>query len=244
VRSKRLTLPEAKRSKTSRTVACRTLLVRQACCSWLGPADEQLERSDGWRDRRSGRCDRSLGHHVHVMRVRRLRAEDVSLVGAIDRSEHVDVQYRVVHGHLQQVPAEMTEVPAWDPTGSGPHSVAAEIEFCTSVVARGGVLLGAFDAERAAGLAVVHPSFEPGLAWLAFLHVSRPYRRRGAAQALWDAAVDMAVVGGAESIYVSATPTESAVGFYLRQGCCLARPVHGALFAAEPEDIHLTCSLR
>jgi ribosomal protein S18 acetylase RimI-like enzyme len=178
------------------------------------------------------------------MRVSRLRAEDVSLVAAIDRAEHVDVQYIVVDGRLEQVPAVITEVPPWTPTGSGPHSVAAHIEFCRSAVARGGVLLGAFDAEQTAGLAIVNPSYAPPVAWLAFLHVSRPYRRRGAAQALWDAAVELSVADGAESIYVSATPTESAIGFYLRQGCQLARPVDPDLFAAEPEDIHLTCSLR
>jgi ribosomal protein S18 acetylase RimI-like enzyme len=178
------------------------------------------------------------------MRVRRLRAEDVSLVAAIDRSEHVDVEYRVIDGQLQQVPAAITEVPTWDPNGSGPHSVAAEIAFCTSVVARGGVLLGTFAAEHAAGLAIVLPTFEPRLAWLAFLHVSRPYRRMGAALALWHAAVDISVAGGAKSIYVSAAPTESAVGFYLRQGCRLAHPVHPDLFAAEPDDVHLVCSLQ
>jgi ribosomal protein S18 acetylase RimI-like enzyme len=178
------------------------------------------------------------------MRVQRLRAEDVSLVGAIDRSEHIDVQYRVGDGLLLQVPAAITEVPTWDSTGSGPHSVAGAIEFCSSVVARGGVLLGTFDEERTVGLAIVHPSFEPLMAWLAFLHVSRPYRRRGAAQALWDASVDISVAGGAESIYVSAAPTESAVGFYLRQGCRLTETVHPELFAAEPEDVHLVCSLR
>jgi ribosomal protein S18 acetylase RimI-like enzyme len=178
------------------------------------------------------------------MRVRNLRAEDVSLVATIDRSERVDVEYRVIDGQLQQVPAAITEVPAWDPNGSGPHSVAAHIAFCTSVVARGGVLLGAFAAEHTAGLAMVVPTLEPRLAWLAFLHVSRPYRRMGAAQALWNAAVDISVASGARSIYVSATPTESAVGFYLRQGCRLAHPVHPDLFAAEPDDVHLVCSLR
>jgi ribosomal protein S18 acetylase RimI-like enzyme len=178
------------------------------------------------------------------MRVRSLHAEDVSLVAAIDRSEHVDVEYRVVDGQLRQVPAAMTEIPTWDPTGSGPHSLGAKIEFCRSVVERGGVLLGAFDSDRTVGLAIVDPSFEPAVAWLAFLHVSRPYRRRGAAQALWDAAVHLSVECGAESIYVSAAPTESAVGFYLRQGCHLARPVHPDLFAAEPEDIHLARALR
>ena len=178
------------------------------------------------------------------MQVSRLPAEDVSLVATIDRSEHVDLQYCVIDGELQQVPAMITEVPAWDPTGSGPHSVTAHVAFCESVVARGGILLGAFDGERTAGLAIIHPAFEPALAWLAFLHVSRPYRRKGAAQALWNAAADIAVENGATSIYVSATPTESAIGFYLRQGCRLVDPVHPDLFAAEPEDIHFVRSLR
>jgi GNAT superfamily N-acetyltransferase len=178
------------------------------------------------------------------MQVSRLQSKDVSLVAEIDRSEHVNGQYRVIDGELQQIPALITEVAAWDPIGTGPHSVTGHIAFCESVVARGGILLGAFDEERIAGLAIVDPSFEPLLAWLAFLHVSRPYRRRGAAQALWNVAADIAAASGAESMYVSATPTESAVGFYLRQGCRLAHPVHPDLFAAEPEDIHLIRSLK
>ncbi len=48
---------------------------------------------------------------------------------------------------------------------------------------------------------------------------------------------------GATSLYVSATPTASAIGFYLGQGCGLADPVHPALYAAEPDDIHLVCSI-
>jgi ribosomal protein S18 acetylase RimI-like enzyme len=179
-----------------------------------------------------------------MMEIRRLQAKDVPLVASIERSEHVDVQYRVVQGELRKFPAAMTEVPSWDLTGSGPHSVTAHMAFCESVIARGGILLGAFDAEYTAGLAIVHPRFEPLLAWFAFLHVSRPYRRRGAAQALWDAAIDIAVADGAESMYVSANPTEAAVGFYLRQGCRLANPVHPDLFAAEPEDVHFARSLK
>ena len=105
------------------------------------------------------------------------------------------------------------------------------------------MLLGTFAEEHVAGLAVVDPEFEPRSAWLAFLHVSRPYRRRGAARALWAAAVDIARAAGAESLYVSATPTGSALGFYLGQGCRLADPVHPTLFAAEPDDIHLVCPI-
>lgn len=177
------------------------------------------------------------------MQVRRLLADDVSLIAAIDRSEHVDVQYGVIDGRLTEQPVVMPEIPTWDPTGSGPFSVAAQVRFCAFWIAHGAVLLGAFDDERAVGLAVIDPSFEPRLARLAFLYVSRPDRRRGAARALWDAAADLARAAGAESVYVSAVPTGSAVGFYLRQGCRLADPVHPALFAEEPEDIHLVCSL-
>ena len=57
------------------------------------------------------------------MQVSRLQAEDVSLVATIDRSEHVEVEYCVMDGELQQIPAAITEVAAWDPTGSGPFSV-------------------------------------------------------------------------------------------------------------------------
>jgi GNAT superfamily N-acetyltransferase len=177
------------------------------------------------------------------MRVRRLVADDVSLIATIDRSEHVDVEYGVIDGRLTARPVTMADIPAWDPNGSGPHSVAAHIEFGASVLAEGGVLLGAYDEGPVVGLAIVQPSFEARLAWLAFLHVSRPHRRQGAARTLWEAAVDLARGAAATSIYVSATPTGSALGFYLGQGCRLAHPPHPALFANEPDDVHLVCPL-
>jgi ribosomal protein S18 acetylase RimI-like enzyme len=176
--------------------------------------------------------------------VRRLGIDQVGLIGRIDRSEHVEVEYTVVDGQLTERPVSMTEIPPWDPVGTGPHSVAAEIAFCAPIVAGGADFLGAFDGEHLLGLAVIDATFEPGLAWLAFLHVSRPDRRRGAASALWSAAVQAAAAAGAESMYVSATPTGSAVGFYLSRGSRLADPVHAALYAREPGDIHLVCSLR
>ena len=178
--------------------------------------------------------------------VRRLEPADVSLVAAIDRSEHVDVVYRVEDGRLTSgpVPASRAEVPPWDRDGSGPNSVTSHRSFYASVLADGAVLFGAFGDDGAvAGLASVQPELEPGLAWLATLHVNRSHRRRGAATALWDACAAVAREAGATGLYVSATPTGSAVGFYLSRGCRLADPVHPGLFAEEPEDIHLVCRL-
>ena len=172
--------------------------------------------------------------------VRRLGLDDIGLIARIDRSEHVDVEYAVVDGYLIEQPAsfEHADIPPWDSV-----SVAAKVAFCAPLVAGGAALFGAFEDDRFLGLAVVDGSFEPGLAWLAFLHVSREARRLGAGTALWAAAVQKAAQAGAESIYVSAVPTGSAIGFYLSRGCRLADPVHPALYAMEPDDIHLVCPL-
>jgi len=175
--------------------------------------------------------------------VRELGIDDVRLIALIDRSEHVDVEYCVTDGVLTERPVTVADVPRWDVDGNGPFSVAHQIEFCSAAVRNGALLFGAFDDNELKGLAAVDPWFEPGMAWLAYLHVTRPARRRGAATALWAEAARRGRAAGAERMYVSATPTGSAVGFYRRQGCQLANPAHPDLYAKEPDDIHLICAL-
>ncbi len=170
--------------------------------------------------------------------IRRLRSEDIDLISEIDRSEHIDLEY-IVEGEGLVSRVVDFDVPSWSPGGTGEHSVAAHIETCRAIVVDGGTLLGAFDRNEVLGLAIVDGFFEPGMAWFAFLHVSRHHRRRGVASALWSAAARIAVDAGAESIYISATRSGSAVGFYLSRGCQLAQPPHPDLLAREPEDIHL-----
>lgn len=178
------------------------------------------------------------------MDIRRLTINDLGVIAAIDRSEHVEREYEVVEGALRERPVTMAEIPPWTASGDGPHSVASKIDFCRERVLAGGQFMAAFEGERVLGVAVVEPVYDPPLARLAFLHVSRPYRRGGVAAALWDSAVQEATVASAEALYVSATPTDSAVGFYLSQGCVLAIPPHPRLFEEEPEDIHLFLPLR
>jgi GNAT superfamily N-acetyltransferase len=180
-----------------------------------------------------------------VITIRRVGLEDLrEVVGAIDRSEHVDGEYAVVEGRLVERPVTMSDIPPLDPVGDRFHSVAAKVQFCASVVdEHAGVVLGAFNGERVAGVAVVAPSFEPPLAWFVYLNVNRADRRHGVASALWDAASLLARESGARQLYVSATPTASTVGFYLSRGCRLADPVHPVLFEHEPDDIHLVGEL-
>ena len=72
-----------------------------------------------------------------------------------------------------------------DPEGHGEHSSARLVTEFRPIVEGGATLLGAFIDDLFAGIAIVEPLFEEGTAWFAFLHVSRAYRRRGVAAALW-----------------------------------------------------------
>jgi hypothetical protein len=51
--------------------------------------------------------------------------------------------------------------------------------------------------------------------------------------------MDAARREGARRVYVSATPSGSAVGFYRSQGFALTRDPVPELLALEPEDIHM-----
>jgi len=43
----------------------------------------------------------------------------------------------------------------------------------------------------------------------------------------------------AKRLYISATPSEHTINFYLRLGCTVTRQPDPELFMLEPEDIHL-----
>ncbi len=107
-------------------------------------------------------------------------------------------------------------------------------------------MLGALDKDLLVGIAVLGNRFigeNQGQLQLAFLHVSSGYRRQGVAAHLLSEVCRLATERGASQLYISATESESAVGFYLSQGAKLAEKVDKELYALEPEDIHLTLDL-
>ncbi len=176
--------------------------------------------------------------------VRRLGAEDIVLLREIDRTEQLDTEYRVVDGELVATDIDFF-VPAWNPDGSGSHSVGALIKFAEPVLQRGAALFGAYRGDELLGLVVVDGEYAPGVAWLTLLYVTNGARRTGAASAMWAAAEGVARGAGAKTLYVSSAPTGSAVGFYFSRGCRLAakHEIIPELFEIEPEDIHLVCEL-
>jgi predicted N-acetyltransferase YhbS len=170
------------------------------------------------------------------MDMRLLARDEVELIWTIDRSETHHHVYRVRQGQLVRVPYHF-EVPGWRQEDVEPET--AKLLDCFD---RGGSFLGAFDGDPLVGIAVVD-SARVGRArdqiQLFYLYVSRAYRGLGVGKRLFDAALTVARDAGATALYVSSTPTENTVDFYLARGCVLAPEPDPRLLAAEPDDIHL-----
>ena len=170
------------------------------------------------------------------MQLRLLTRDEVELVWTIDRSEVHHHIYELRGGQLVRTP-KYFEIPGWRA-----DAVEKETRALLDCFDRGGTFLGVFDAEALIGVGVLE-SARVGHArdqmQLAYLYVSRAYRGGGVGVQLFDAAVSFAREAGAKELYVSATPTENTVDFYLNRGCVLAPEPDPRLLAAEPDDIHL-----
>jgi len=168
---------------------------------------------------------------------------EIGRIAEIDRSEHITLFYTHQDGRLETQQVDW-DTPTWSTDDSPDHSVQANIRAWRPILdEHGGTMYGAFDGDRLVGFVIFRPHLTTDTAQLAVLHVSRAYRRRGIATALAEIAHRLAVASGAKKLYVSATPSGSAVGFYRSQGFDLVDRPHPALFALEPEDIHLTKAL-
>ena len=111
---------------------------------------------------------------------------------------------------------------------------------------RGGVFVGAFDGATLAGVMILENKFigrAQDTLQLKFLHVGRPYRDQGLGTALFQEAARLARARGAQRLYISATPSEHTINFYLGQGCVVTAEPDPELWELEPEDIHLECRL-
>jgi ribosomal protein S18 acetylase RimI-like enzyme len=163
---------------------------------------------------------------------------EIARLADLDRTERVQIGYKVQEGRMVARPVDW-DVPNFFPDGEGGHSLAEQIRFCRRHLQAGGRMIGAFDGETLVGVGVLTPEIRPGMAQLAYLQVSRDHRRRGIATRLTEEMVDSARRDGARRVYVSATPSGSAVGFYRSQGFALTRDPVPELLALEPEDIHM-----
>jgi ribosomal protein S18 acetylase RimI-like enzyme len=108
---------------------------------------------------------------------------------------------------------------------------------------RGAITIGAFDGGKLAAIGVLTPSIRPMMAQLAYLHVSAPYRRKGIASEIARKLLAYARAVGSRRVYVSATPSQSAVGFYRSFGFEVTEEPLQELLELEPDDIHMILEL-
>ena len=179
--------------------------------------------------------DRQPARGIHY---RRLERWDLARIEDIDRTERIDTLY-VQHGTELERRSGDFSARAWLTTDDGEHSVAAQRTACEHYLEAGGIALGAFDAERLVGIGVVVPRVRPGIAQLAYLHVSDGYRGCGIGVRLNDELERIAREAGDVQIVVSATPSENTVRFYLGRSFEPDAEPRPALLELEPEDVHL-----
>jgi len=170
--------------------------------------------------------------------IKQMKNSDIRRIAEIDRSEHVTLSYKYKDGKLETQEVDW-HVPRWSTDSSHEFSVEARTKRWTPILEKGGVMLGAFDRDLLVGFAILRYKLTESMAELAALYVSKDYRRQGIAEKLTTETSRLAKEGGARELYVSATPSQSAVGFYKSQGFRLAEKVNKELYELEPEDIHM-----
>lgn len=166
-----------------------------------------------------------------------LGAGELERLSDIDRSEMIRRGYAFRDGRLETLRVR------WDAGRWDDAETARHVAFCREHMEAGAVALGAEVDGELVGIGVLRPDIAAGTFQLAFLHVSSAWRRRGVSTRIFGELMRRARERGAERVYVSATPSESAVGFYLRQGFAPAADPIPELFELEPEDVHMVLDL-
>ena len=167
---------------------------------------------------------------------RNLEESDLQRLAEIDRTEIIRVGFEVNDGKLVKKDVDW-DSPNISLDGHGEHSVTGQIEFCRSHLAMNAIAIGAFDKETLVGIGILTPNIRPEMAQLAHLHISAPFRRMGVASAITRQLLQHARAQGSRLAYVSATPSESAVGFNQSFGFDLVDEPLPELYELEPEDI-------
>ena len=170
------------------------------------------------------------------MRIRELGRHEVLDIWSIDRTEVIDKVYYLVGKELVLKP-EHHDVKGWPP--GKPEREGPILLDCFD---RGGTFYGAFQEDILVGACVLAAHFmgrQRDQLQLKFLHVSRPQRQSSVGRMLFNRVVARARELGARQLYISATPSENTVRFYLALGCRVTEDVDEALFKLEPKDIHM-----
>ena len=175
-----------------------------------------------------------------MLTFRELTRNEIEEVWNIDRREVIDNIYYFENGTLVLKPKHY-DMQGWPP---------GEADYYTPMLYecfdRGGWFCGAFDDDKLIGIAILDNKFigrDKDQLQLKFLHISRDYRKLGLGKKLFQMAAEKARELGAKQMYISATPSENTINFYIQLGAVITKEPDPELFALEPEDIHFEYKL-
>lgn len=174
-----------------------------------------------------------------MITLRDISKEEIEQIWGIDRSEVIENIYYFENNALV-LKSEYYNVTGWPPGEAEKYQPI--LVACNE---QGGWFHGIFDDSKLVGAAVLDNRFigkSKDMLQLKFLHISNAYRKNGFGRQLFGLARTIAGERGARKLYISATPSENTINFYLSLGCEVTPEPDPNLFELEPEDIHFVCS--
>ncbi|MFO7796188.1 MAG: GNAT family N-acetyltransferase [Promethearchaeati archaeon] len=169
-----------------------------------------------------------------------MEKHEIDDIRKIDRSEIINRIYYFENGKLV-LKEEVYDIKGWNP-----KQIDLIINNLYSLYERNGYFYGAFKNSNLIGVVALESKFigkNEDQLQVVFLHVDQKYRDKGLGQKLMEKAKLKAKELGAKKLYISATPSEHTIGFYLSLNCKLASEINPELYQLEPDDIHLELEL-
>lgn len=190
----------------------------------------------GWDRVRKIRQSITRRYWSVMITYRTMTQDQVNKLKEIDRSEHIDLIYKMQNGNLMEIGANH-ECPNWNV-----EMIEELQERYLFELSHGGMAIGAFDGDMLIAFGVLAHKFRGAnqdQLQVDLMYVSRNYRRQGVGTQILNQLADEARSRGAKYLYISSTETRSAVSFYRNNGSRLTDGIDQELFTKEPEDIHM-----
>ena len=174
------------------------------------------------------------------MKIRTIRRSEIEKIKNIDRGEIVDKVF-YFDGDQLKLKNEFYDIKSWEVS-----ELERNIEHLYKIFDKGGFLVGYFGGDKLVGVAALDSELigkNRDYLQLYFLHVDSKYRRTGIGKKLLRKVANRAKKLMAKKLYISATPSQNTIDFYLNIGCQLVSELNPDLYQLEPNDIHLELSL-
>lgn len=170
------------------------------------------------------------------MDYRELNREEIIKLVEIDRSEVIENIYYLRDNQLE------LEKEYYDMKSFPPGELDEIIERQYKIHDNKGIIYGVFNGDKLIGVTSLENKLRGKnniYMKMDIIFVSKDYRGQGIAKKLVQIIKKEAKDRGAKKMYISATPSENTVNFYINVGCQLTAELDHELYKLEPEDIHL-----